>query len=256
MFSGFFCKKCNIIPLIRYNILDKDTFNFTVKCKCNNKSLTYDKLYNNYYSKNIEQKTIINTKIVEEIIEDKEPILQKIEEFVNTLRYNNDKLMGLKNKFIGYMNSFINEINNLINKLININENIEKASLIFIDSYKIINTNYSNITNIHFTLDNKINKIKESDINTLFIEDDYNKTINNIVEYIDRYIIINDQLKYFSGIEIYDIFDIIILSKELILMQGKEYLYFFSIKDLEIIGKIKSDYLINISKTQKNKVYN
>ena len=184
MFSGFYCKKCNIIPLIRYNILDKENFNFTVKCKCNNKSLTYDKLYYNYYSKNIEQKTIINTKIVEEIIEDKEPILQKIEEFVNTLRYNNDKLMGLKNKFIGYMNSFINEIKYFINKLININENIEKASLIFIDSYKIINTNYSNITNIHFILDNKINKIDENDINTLFIKNNCCETIKNIKEFI------------------------------------------------------------------------
>ena len=254
MFSGFYCKKCNIIPLIRPNILDNKNISFIVKCKCNTKFLTYDKLYNNYYSKNIEQKTIINTKIVEQIIEDKEPILQKIEEFVNTLRSNNDKLMRLKNKFIDYMNSFINEIKYFINKLININENIEKASLIFIDSYKIINTNYSNITNIHFILDNKIKKINERDINTLFIENNCNKTINNIKEYFDKYIQINQQLKYFSYVEIDDIFDIIILSNELILMQGKEYLYFFSIKDLEIIGKIKSNYIINIGKTQKNNI--
>ena len=71
MFSGFYCKKCNIIPLIRLNILDNKNFNFTVKCKCNTKFLNYDKLYNNYYSKNIEQKNIINEKIIEEIIEDK-----------------------------------------------------------------------------------------------------------------------------------------------------------------------------------------
>jgi len=254
MFSGFYCKKCNVIPLIRLNILDKKNINFTVKCKCNTKFLTYDKLYNNYYSKNIEQKIIINEKIHEEIIKKKEPILQKIEEIVSTIRYNNDKLIRIKNRFIDYMNSFINEINNSINKLMNINENIEKISLIFIDSYKIINTNYSNITNINFILDNKINKIDENDINDLFIKNNCNKTINNIREYIDQYIKNNEQLKYFSDVEVENIFDTIILSNELLLMQRKKYLYFFSIKDLKIIGKIRSDSLINIDKTQKNNI--
>jgi len=65
------------------------------------------------------------------------------------------------------MNSFTNKIINSIKKLIN---NIEKTSLNFIDSYKIINTIYSNIINIYFILDNKINKIDESDINNLFFK--------------------------------------------------------------------------------------
>jgi len=256
MFSGFYCKKCKIIPLIRLNILDNKKINFTVKCKCNTKFLIYDKLYNNYYSKNIEQKTIINEKIFEEIIEDKEPILEKIEEFVIAIRNNNDKLMKLKNKFIDYMNSFINEINNSINKLININENIEKISLIFIDSYKIINTNYSNIKNINFILDNKINKIDEDDINTLFNEYDCSETLNNIKEFIELKTegIYNQQLKYFSEVKVRDIIDIIILSNELLFIHAKEYLYFFSIKDLKIIGKIKNDSLINICKSQKNNI--
>ena len=116
MFSGFYCKKCNIIPLVRPNLLDNKNINFTVKCKCNTKFLTYDKLYNNYFSKNIEQKTIINEKIFEGIIENKEPILQNIEEIVKTIRYNNDKLIRLKNKFNDYMASIIDEINNSINK--------------------------------------------------------------------------------------------------------------------------------------------
>ena len=257
MFSGFYCKKCNIIPLIRPNILDNKNINFIVKCKCNTKFLTYDKLYNNYYSKNIEQETIINTKILEqikEIKENKEFILQKIEEILNTIRYNNDKLIRFKNKFIDYMNSFINEINNSINKLMNINETIEKASLILIDSYKTISTNFSNITNIHFILDNEINKIDENDINNLFIKNNFNKTIEKIKEYIDRHIGTNQQLQYFSEVEVDDIFDIIIYSNELLLMQGKKYLYFFSIKDLKIIGKFKNEFLININKTQKNNI--
>ena len=123
-------------------------------------------------------------KIIEEIIEDKEPILEKIEEIVSTIRNNNDKLIKIKNKFIDYMNSFINEVNNSINKLMSINKNIEKISLIFIDSYKIIKTNYSNIINIHFILDNEINKIGESDINTLFIKNNCCETIKNIKEFI------------------------------------------------------------------------
>ena len=256
MFSGFYCKKCNIIPLIRINILDNKKINFTIKCKCNTKSLTYDKLYNNYYSKNIQSKNIINEKIYEEIIEDKEPLLEKIEEIISTIRNNNDKLIKIKNKFIDYINSFIKEINNSINKLINIYENIEKISLIFIDSYKIINTNYSNIKNINFILDNKINKIDESDIDNLFIEYDCNETINNIKEYIDLKTegIYNQQLKYFSEVKVNNIFDIIILSNELLLICGKEYLYYFSIKDLKIIGKIKIDSLINIAKSQKNNI--
>jgi len=254
MFSGFYCKKCNIIPLVRPNLFDKKSINFTVKCKCSTKFLTYDKLYNNYYSKNIEQKTIINEKILEEIIENKEPILQKIEEFVSTIRNNNDQFNRLKNKFIDYMNSFINKIGKSIDKLMNIYENIEKVSLIFIDSYKIISTNYSNFTNINFILDNEIDKIDESNINNLFNEYNCKETINNIKEYIDQYSLVNQQLKYFSRINIREISDIIILSNELLLMEGKEYLYFFSIKDLKIIGKIKGDSIINISKTQNNNI--
>jgi len=256
MFSGFYCKKCNIIPLIRPNILDNKNINFTVKCKCNTKFLTYDKLYHNYYSKNIEQKNIINAKIFKEIKENKEPILQKIDETLRTIRYNNDKLIRFKNKFIDYMNSFINEINNSINNLMNINENIEKTSLIFMNSYKDISTNYSNIANIHFILDNKINKINEKDINTLFIENNFKKTIDNIKNYIDEYPLINQQLKYFSEVQevLDDFIDIIFLSNELLLIQGEKYLYFFSIKDLKIIGKIKSDSIINISKTKKNNI--
>jgi len=254
MFFGFYCKKCNIIPLIRYNLLDSKNINFIIKCKCNTKFLTFDKLYNNYYSKNIENKTIINERIFDEIIENKEPILHKIEEVVNTIRYNNDILIKFKNKIIDYMNSFINEINNSINKLININETIEKTSLIFINSYKIINTNYSNITNIHFILDNKINKIDENNINNLFNKNNCQKTINNIKEYISGYPLINQQLKYFSEVEVEDIFDIITLSKEILLIYGKRSLYFFSVKDLKIIGKIKTHSLINISKTQKNNI--
>ena len=254
MFSGFYCKKCNIIPLIRLNIIDNKNINFTVKCKCNTKFLTYDKLYNNYYSKNIEQKTIINEKILEELKEDKEPILMKIEEIVSTIRNNNEKLIKIKNKFIDYMNSFIDKINNSINNLMSINENIEKISLIFIDSYKIISANYSNITNIHFILDNEINKMDEKDINNLFIEYNCNKTINNIREYIKQYIQVNQQLKLFSEVEVRHIFDTIILSNELLLIYGKKYIYFFSINDLKIIGKIKSYSLINIDKTQKNNI--
>ena len=254
MFSGFYCKKCNIIPLIRLNILNNKNINFAVKCKCNTRFLTYDKLYNNYYSKNIQSKNIINEKIYEEIIEDKEPLLEKIEEFESIIRYNNDKLMRLKNKFIEYMNSFINKINNSINKIINIYENIEKISLIFIDSYKIINTNYSNIKNINFILDNKINKIDENAINRLFIENNCKETIDNIKRYIEQYTLINQQLKYFSEVKVNNIFDIIILSNELLLICGKEYLYYFSIKDLKIIGKIKIDSLINIAKSQKNNI--
>jgi len=252
MFSGFYCKKCNIVPLIRLNILDNKNINFTVKCKCYTRFLTYDKLYNNYYSKNIEPKTIINTKILEEIKENNDPLLEKIEEILSTIRNNNDKLIIFKNRLIDYMNSFINEINNSINKIINIYENIEKTSLIFIDSYKIISTNYSNITNINFILDNKIIKIDENDINSLFIKNNCKETIDNIKRYIDEYTLINQQLKYFSELEVWDVFDIIILSNELLLIQGKEYLYFVSIKDLEIIRVIKIDSLINIIKTQNN----
>ena len=68
MYSGYICKKCKIIPLIRTNLYNKD-INFTVKCKCkrNTYHLSYEKLNKDYYSKNIEQKNIINVKITEDI---------------------------------------------------------------------------------------------------------------------------------------------------------------------------------------------
>jgi len=126
--------------------------------------------------------------------------------------------------------------------------------LIFKDSYKIINTNYSNITNIHFILDIQIYKINENNIDTLFIKNNFKKTLDNIKKCIERCTLINQQLTYFSEVEVWNIFDIIFLSKELLLIYGKENLFFFSIKDLKIIGIVKSNSLINIDKTQKNNI--
>ena len=255
MYSGYYCKKCKVIPLIRPNLFyDKDIY-FTVKCRCHTNYLTYEKLNNNYYSTNIEQKDIINEKIIEDI-KCEPQLLQKIEDIVKNCKFNQEILITLKKKFLNHINSIINEIDKLFNKIKITNENIEKTCLILINSYKNIKTNYSNIKNIEYIINNEIEKINEIYFEYVFIKDNYSQTMKNIEEYIERNIPVNQQLEYISKIELNSIKGFLILSNEILLLYKKNSLNFVTINDLKVIANIeaKEDSLIKIDKDQKNNI--
>ena len=257
MYSGYYCKKCKIIPLIKAHIFNTD-INFTVKCKCNTYHLSYEKLNKDYYSKNIEQKNIINAKIAEDI-KNKESLSDKIEDVLKIIRYNKDKFIEVKNMFddyVNYINSIINKMDDLFKKANKINENIENLALILINSYKNLSTNYSNINNIHYIINNDFKKIDEDKFNTkyLFNEDNFNETMNDIITFIERNLPINQQLEFVSDIKLPNINDFLILSKKLLLLYGKESINFVSMNDMKLITKIETESLIKIIKDKKNNI--
>ena len=53
MYSGYYCKKCKIIPFIKANITEKNDIKIIVKCKCHCNYLNTKEINKNYYSKNI-----------------------------------------------------------------------------------------------------------------------------------------------------------------------------------------------------------
>ena len=257
MYSGYYCKKCNIIPLIKPNLTDNKEIKFMLKCKCHINYLTLEQLNKNYYSKNIEQKNIINEKIMEDM-NNNDSLLFKIEETVNLIKFNDNALSSLKNRFIDYLNISINKIDKLINKIKKINKYIEKIALIFINSYKVNNTNYSNIKNIQYIINNKIKKIEENDYNNIFIDNKIDLSIENILKYIDEIIPIqphNEEVEFISKIK-FRADQAFNLSNDLILLRGYSLLLFLSINNncLSKIAKIDEDNLYNIDVDNKKNI--
>ena len=64
MYNGYYCKKCKIIPFIKPNISENYEMKFIIRCKCNLDYLTLEQMNKRYYSKNINNKDIINEKFV------------------------------------------------------------------------------------------------------------------------------------------------------------------------------------------------
>ena len=257
MYSGFYCKKCKIIPLIKPNLTDNKEIKFMLKCKCHINYLTLEQLNKNYYSKNIEQKNIINEKIMEDM-NNNDSLLFKMEETLNLIKYNDNALSSLKNRFIDYLNISINKIDKLINKIKKINKYIEKTALIFINSYKIINSNYSNIKNIQYIINNKFKKIDENDFNNIFIDNKINLSIENITKYLNKIIPIqpyNEQVEFISKID-FKAVQAFNLSNDFILLSGLRSLLFLSINSFGLtkIAKTYEDTLYHIDVDNKKNI--
>ena len=89
MYSGYFCRKCKNIPLIKISFDDNKKMRLLTKCKCNIKQLTLEEINKLYYSKNINHKLIINNK---KTIEKDNSLLLKEKEIINIIKEKNDLL--------------------------------------------------------------------------------------------------------------------------------------------------------------------
>ena len=144
MYTGYYCKKCKIIPLIKSTITDNKELQFILKCKCNINCITLEEINKKYFTKNIEKKHIINELLIDDIETD-DSLLLKIKEILSKIKNNNKQLLIIKNKIINFLCQKMKEIEYLYDKTIKINENLEKLILTLIKSYETINSNYSNI---------------------------------------------------------------------------------------------------------------
>ena len=249
MYSGYYCKKCKIIPIIKAQILNDDSnISFYVKCKCNTHNLSPEKLNKYYYFNNIYKKDIINEDIFENTQTD-DNLLLKMEENNEIKKYNLNLLDWMKDKYIEHIKYKIKLINNLIKKTKNEIEKYLKTIEILTNSYKYINSNYSNINNIKNNINHDIYKINT---NEKFF--DFKTNLNDIKYYIKKIFPVveyEQQLKTYIKkeknykLDIYDFFPskILKISNELLLINEGNYLKFLSINDFNVIGQIKISYL-------------
>ena len=94
MYTGYYCKKCKIIPLIKSTITDNKELQFILKCKCNINCITLEEINKKYFTKNIEKKHIINEVLIDDIETD-DSLLLKIKEILTN---NKNKFFMPKNE--------------------------------------------------------------------------------------------------------------------------------------------------------------
>ena len=156
IFNGFYCQKCNSIPLIEILPDNKNTSIFFF-CKCHKNCLSIDLFNRNYYRKNIEKNKI--TKEINNIEfnkinflknknEGKKYINNIIEEYQKTKDEFYKFSKCLKDNLVNSLMLKIKKINDAYEKHLLINKKIENILDILIESYKIIDDNIINIKNI------------------------------------------------------------------------------------------------------------
>ena len=239
MYSGYYCKKCKNIPLVKANITENKDIKFIVKCKCGINYITFDQINKKYYTKNINNLSIANEKIMEDIKND-DSSLSEMKKTIDIIRNNNNFLDIIKEKSVNYLKSKIREIELLFDKVKNINDIFEKTSLTLIKAYECIKSNYSNIKNIQLNAYNNIVKINKTDINFIIRENDLHSTLNNIESFINAIIPVhkhNTNLKRISKIT-ENTSKILKISNELLFLGKKDFLYIYSINNFTPIAKI------------------
>ena len=153
LFNGFYCRKCNSIPLIE--ILPHKNISIFFVCRCRKKYQDIDLFNNNYYNKNIDVKKICLNKNNEYLEKSTKNKLEKNKEINNII----NEYYKTKNEFYTYSKEIkdnlitdlmlnIEKINDSYEKHILLNKKIENIYEILIESYKKIDDNISNIKNI------------------------------------------------------------------------------------------------------------
>lgn len=146
MYSGYYCKKCKNIPIIKM-ILKKDyKLNYILKCKCNMKILSPEQINKFYYSENIDKEVIKNKK---EISENNDLLIEELKSNIDIVKHNNETLLYLKNEIIRYINLKIKDLEKTCYKIQKINENYMHFAKILKNAYETFPSNYSNLMNIN-----------------------------------------------------------------------------------------------------------
>ena len=147
-YDGYFCKKCNSIPLIQ--IIPKDNITRILSaCKCHKQ---YENIETFIQNKSLKEKIDIN-KISDQPINnffketeiDIKTIKQKFEKAKNDLLQSSNEL---KNKLIKLYKEKIKEVDELYNKYIKRNNIIIEVLEKIIESNELIKNNPSNIQNL------------------------------------------------------------------------------------------------------------
>ena len=163
LFNGFYCRKCNSIPLIE--ILPHKNISIFFVCKCGKKYQNIDLFNNNYYQKNIDIKKIcLNknnkySKSTKNELEKSKEINNIIDEYYKTKNEFNNYSKEIKDNLINSLMLQIKKINESYEKYILLNKKIENVYEILIESYKILDDNISNIKNL--INNSTFNKIKK-----------------------------------------------------------------------------------------------
>ena len=201
-FSGYFCKKCQSIPLIQIIPTDNN-INIFSSCKCNNKYQNIDLfIKNNYYKDIIEINKIPKDEYINENNK-KIDINLIINKYNITKEKINKEAFELKNKIIDIYQRKIYEINEIYDKYIINNKKIIVILEQMIKSYQLIKDNLANIKNILNNCNfNEQNKSKNLLNRNYCILETFHNDIKNYFQ--NEYIISKSCIK--EGFEISSLF--------------------------------------------------
>ena len=154
-YSGYYCQKCNLIPLIQI-IPQQNNIKIFSSCKCHKQYQSIEAFIKKNYKNDIVD---INKISKESLINEYYKYKNKKEEnkvdinfIINKLNQAKDKIrkegMEIKERIIEIYQRKINEINQLYDNYIKKNNNIILVIEQMIKSYQLINDNQSNIYNL------------------------------------------------------------------------------------------------------------
>ena len=253
MYTGYYCKKCKIIPLIKLNITNNQDIKYMVKCKCNINYLTFEEINKKYYMKNIEQKNIINEKLLDDI-EDEDSSLLKIKEILSRIENNNKQLSIIKNEIFNFLNEKMEEIEYLYDKTIKINENLEKLILTLINSYECLNSNYSNIKNIKYQTDIDFIDLND-DIFPVIDEKKFYKSIQDSIDLIDKILPTPyEELENISELCPFLSKELKLYNNELLFLQTDDSICIYPLNDLKLYAEISLPSIIKFDIDNQNNI--
>ena len=202
--TGFYCSKCNSIPLIQ--IVPKiENIKIFYCCKCSKKLINYESFMKNYFVNNINYENVSNETFHEEYIDfnykDMEKNLLKIKEnFLNIEQRINNYLLEIKNKIVDLLEKKINKVKQIYEMNKKNNQKLHNLIEILINNYHSNENNISNkknlIYNTHFNfgyLNNISNPIRFDNAFPL------SSLVKNVIEYIEKtYILSNNDEKIYT----------------------------------------------------------
>ena len=189
-YSGYFCKKCNSIPLIQI-IPKENNSKILSSCKCRKHYQTIDNFIKCNYHKDIDINKITDNKFFEnkDSKDDETIYIPFITEQLNKnwkkMKKEADKI---KNKIIELFQRKIDEVNKLYKSYIENNNKIILVLEELIKSYQLIEDNHSNILNI---INNFSFKELYTTDKTFFINQSLDGIFKKVKNYFDSEFIIN-----------------------------------------------------------------
>ena len=209
MYSGYYCKKCKTIPMIKLLLEKKDKIKYIIKCKCHIKNSTQSQINKHYYYENINKNLIVNEKEIQHN-QYNDLLINELKNNINIVKQNNESLITIKQEIANYINNILKEIDQLMYQI----EQYLQFSEILIKAYESYPSNFSNIINIKNIFNNE----------EYFNENKYDVSHGNFFKDEDKYGEIEEE-------------DLIKIKK-----LGRRYLISFNLQNCNIyrrIGKIK-----------------